>query len=152
VLGVVSVSRHRSFVMADIPGLIEGAAEGAGLGTRFLRHIQRTGLLLHLVDISELANPVEDVRTIAEELRKFNPALAERQRWLVLNKIDAMLPADAEKRCTEIVEALDWDGKVFRISALSGGGTHVMANAVMDRLEELEAVAAESETPDGSAG
>ena len=124
----------------------------AGLGTRFLRHIQRTGLLLHLVDISELASPVDDVRTIVEELRKFNPAPAERQRWLVLNKIDAMLPEDAERRCTEIVQELGWEGKVFRISALSGGGTHVLANAVMDRLEELEAAAAEPVTtpPDDS--
>ena len=152
VLGVVSVSRHRSFVMADIPGLIEGASEGAGLGIRFLRHIQRTGLLLHMVDISDLAKPVEDVHTIVEELRKFNPALAERQRWLVLNKIDAMTQEAAEKRCNEIVEQLGWEGRVFRISALSGGGTHVVANAVMDRLEELEALAAVTAEPEGSDG
>lgn len=152
VLGVVAVSRHRSFVMADIPGLIEGAAEGAGLGIRFLRHIQRTGLLLHLVDVSEMASPVEDVQTIVEELRKFNPELARRQRWLVLNKIDAMTQEEADKRCTEVVEQLGWEGKVFRISALAGAGTHVLANAVMDRLEELEALAeaeaAESGNPD----
>ncbi|MDH3589015.1 MAG: GTPase ObgE [Gammaproteobacteria bacterium] len=145
VLGVVSVSRHRSFVMADIPGLIEGAAEGAGLGIRFLRHIQRTGLLLHLVDISELGNPVEDVHTITGELQKFNPELAARERWLVLNKTDMMTHEDAEKRCSEILNDLGWDGRVFRISALSGGGTHVLANAVMDRLDELEADVAASE-------
>ncbi|MDH3647915.1 MAG: GTPase ObgE [Gammaproteobacteria bacterium] len=147
VLGVVAVSRHRSFVMADIPGLIDGAAEGAGLGTRFLRHIQRTGLLLHLVDISA-ENPAEDVRTIVAELRKFNPALAERQRWLVLNKTDAMSHEDVEQRCSELIGTLGWEGKAYRISALSGGGTHVLANAVMGRLQELETAAGEVEAPD----
>lgn len=138
VLGVVSVHRHRSFVMADIPGLIEGAAEGAGLGIRFLKHIQRTGLLLHLVDVATHGDPVDEVRTISEELEKFNPELAERERWLVLNKVD-LLPADElEQRCRSIAEALGWEAPVFRIAALSGLGTHVLANAVMERLEELE--------------
>ncbi|MBT8135979.1 MAG: GTPase ObgE [Gammaproteobacteria bacterium] len=139
VLGVVAVNRHRSFVMADIPGLIEGAAEGAGLGTRFLRHIQRTGLLLHLVDISAHTDPVDDVGTIAAELSKFNAELAQRERWLLLNKIDMFPQDEIDARCNDIVERLGWNGRVYRISALSGGGTHVLANAVMDRLDELEA-------------
>ncbi|NND60750.1 MAG: GTPase ObgE [Gammaproteobacteria bacterium] len=138
VLGVVSVHRHRSFVMADIPGLIEGAAEGAGLGIRFLRHIQRTGLLLHMVDVATHGDPIAEVQTISDELEKFNEELAERERWLVLNKIELVPPEELEQRCDEIVAGLGWTGPVYRIAALSGVGTHILANAVMERLEELE--------------
>jgi GTP-binding protein len=140
-LGVVSVGLHRSFVMADIPGLIEGAAEGAGLGIRFLKHLQRTRLLLHLIDIAPPdpeADPVEDARAIVRELKKFSADLAAKERWLVLNKLD-LLPADeAEARCADIVRRLRWKGPVFRISALARRGTEELCQAVMRRLEELE--------------
>jgi GTPase len=140
-LGVVSLAPHRSFVVADIPGLIEGAAEGAGLGIQFLRHIARTRLLLHLVDVAPLdasADPVQDVRTIAGELEKFSPELAQRERWLVLNKLDLLPPEERDARCRDIVERLGWEGPVFRISAVSGEGTRALAQRVMDYLERLE--------------
>jgi len=109
--------------VADIPGLIEGAAEGAGLGHQFLRHLGRTRLLLHLIDIAPLdeqADPVRDARAIAEELRKFDPALYRKPRWLVFNKID--LAPDAAKRIAAIVRALRWKGPWFQVSAISGEG------------------------------
>jgi GTP-binding protein len=138
-LGVVSVGAHRSFVMADIPGLIEGAAEGAGLGIRFLKHLQRTRLLLHLVDIAPLdpqADPVKDARAIVAELRKFSPELAKKDRWLVLNKIDLLDAAAAEERGREIVRRLRWKGPVHRISGATGQGTRELCQAVMTRLEQ----------------
>lgn len=150
-LGVVYVGEHKSFVMADIPGLIEGAAEGAGLGIRFLKHLQRTRLLLHLVDIAPLhpeADPVKDARAIAAELKKFSPELAGRERWLVLNKIDLLPPAEAEQACKAIVRRLRWKGPVFRISGVTRQGTQELCQAVMRRLEELaarEALAAAAE-------
>ncbi len=139
-LGVVSVGPARSFVMADIPGLIEGAAEGAGLGIRFLKHLQRTRVLLHLVDIAPPdpdSDPVKDARAIIAELKKFSADLATRERWLVLNKIDLLEPAAAEKRCREIVRRLRWKGPVFRVSGATGAGTRELCAAVMARLEEL---------------
>jgi GTP-binding protein len=139
-LGVVYVGTHQSFVMADIPGVIEGAAEGAGLGLRFLKHLQRTRLLLHLVDIAPpdpAADPVADVRSIAAELKKFSPELARRERWLVLNKIDLMQPAEADKRCKEIVRRLRWKGPVYRISGATRQGTQELCRDIMRRLEEL---------------
>jgi GTPase len=139
-LGVVYVAEHKSFVMADIPGLIEGAAEGAGLGIRFLKHLQRTRLLLHLVDIAPpdpAADPVRDARAIAAELRKFNPELADRERWLVLNKTDLLPPDEAERRCREIVRRLRWKGPQFRVSALARKGTRELVQALMRRLDEL---------------
>jgi GTP-binding protein len=149
-LGVVSVGIGRSFVMADIPGLIEGAAEGAGLGIRFLKHLQRTGILLHLVDIAPLdpnADPVKDARAIVGELKKFSPDLAEKERWLVLNKLD-LLPADeAEKRCKDIVRKLKWTGRVFYISGIARQGTQELCQAIMKRLEEKRS---ESEVRDAS--
>lgn len=137
-LGVVSVGEHRSFVMADIPGLIEGAAEGAGLGIRFLKHLQRTGVLLHLLDIAPLdpdADPVKAARAIVAELKKFSSDLAAKERWLVLNKIDLLAPDEVERRCTEIVRRLRWKGKTFRISAATGQGTKELTQAVMRHLE-----------------
>ena len=138
-LGVVAVGPLKSFVMADIPGLIEGAAEGAGLGIRFLKHLQRTRVLLHLVDIAPLdpdADPVEGARQIVGELKKFSPALAKKKRWLVLNKID-LLPADlCVARCDEIVRRLRYKGPVFRISGATGEGTAQLCQAVMRHLEE----------------
>ncbi len=138
-LGVVSVGLYRSFVMADIPGLIEGAAEGAGLGIRFLKHLQRTRILLHLVDIAPLdpdADPVAGARAIVGELKKFSTELAKKKRWLVLNKIDLLPPAECEKRCAEIVRKLRFKGPVFRISGATGEGTKDLCQAVMRHLEQ----------------
>jgi len=136
-LGVVSVERYKSFVIADIPGLIEGASEGAGLGIRFLKHLARTRLLLHLVDMAplDLTDPGDAAVTIVEELAKFSPALAERDRWLVLNKAD-QLPEEGHKaRVAEIVERLDWKGPVYVISALAREGTEKLTYDIMDYLE-----------------
>ena len=136
-LGVVRVEAHRSFVVADIPGLIEGAAEGAGLGVQFLKHLSRTGLLLHLVDVAPLdgSNPVEDVKAIAHELEKFSAELGGRERWLVMNKID-MVPEDERKAlCRDLVERLDWRGPVFEISALAKQGTRELVFAIMEVIE-----------------
>ncbi len=137
-LGVVRVAEHQSFVMADIPGLIEGAAEGAGLGVQFLKHLSRTGLLLHLVDVSPFdgSDPVEDVRAIARELEKFSVELGGRERWLVLNKIDLLDESEREERCRDIVQRLGWTGPVYRISAISGLGTDELVHAIMVRLEQ----------------
>jgi GTP-binding protein len=146
-LGVVYVGAHQSFVMADIPGVIEGAAEGAGLGIRFLKHLQRTRLLLHLVDIAPPdpeADPVKDARSIAAELKKFSPELAQRERWLVLNKIDLLPPAEAEKRCKEIVRRLRWKGPVHRVSGATRQGTQELCRDIMRRLEEMAGAGAES--------
>ena len=151
-LGVVDVGAHRSFVMADIPGLIAGAAEGAGLGIRFLRHLQRTRLLLHLVDIAPLdpeADPVRDARAIVRELRKFNPELAAKPRWLVLNKRDLLPAADAEKRARAIVRALRYRGPHFLISGATGEGTRPLIESVMASLEEHDRAAhAHASTPE----
>ncbi len=143
-LGVVRVGDLRSFVMADIPGLIEGAADGAGLGIQFLKHLQRTRVLLHLVDISPPdpdADPVKDVRAIAAELKKFSADLVKKDRWLVLNKIDLMPPDEADKVCKDIVRRLRWKGPVFRISGLSKQGTEALCQAVMVHIEEMAAAA-----------
>jgi GTP-binding protein len=146
-LGVVRVGTHRSFVMADIPGLIEGAAEGAGLGIQFLRHLQRTRVLLHLVDVvppDPEADPVADVRAIAAELKKFSADLAKKERWLILNKIDLLPAEDADKCCKDIVRRLRWKGPVFRISAIAKQGTEQLCQTVMTRIEELAKEAAEA--------
>ena len=137
-LGVVRVDYQRSFVVADIPGLIEGAAEGAGLGVRFLKHLARTRLLLHLVDVlppDDNADPAHDVQVIARELEKFSPELAARERWLVLNKIDLLPPDERERRCEDIVRALHWQGPVFRISALAADGTQLLVHKIMEHIE-----------------
>ncbi|HLY53762.1 MAG TPA: GTPase, partial [Steroidobacteraceae bacterium] len=137
-LGVVDVGEHRSFVMADIPGLIEGAAEGAGLGHRFLRHLERTRLLLHLVDIAPLdpaADPVRDARAIVSELRKFSRELAVKPRWLVLNKRDLLPDKEAEQRARSIVRRLRYRGPRFLISGATGAGTRELCEAVMKLLE-----------------
>jgi GTP-binding protein len=136
-LGVVSLQRHRSFVLADIPGLIEGAAEGAGLGIQFLKHLSRTSLLLHLVDMApwDDVTPAEAAKVIVRELKKFSPALADRERWLVLNKLD-MVPEDERKeRCQSVVDALDWKGPVFEIAAINKQGTQALAGEIMDFIE-----------------
>ena len=150
-LGVVSVEPGRSFVIADIPGLIEGAADGAGLGSLFLRHVQRTRLLLHLVDVAPmeyegqgLMSPAEQVRAIEHELRKYDPDMLEKPRWLVLNKADLMFEDEARAAAEAIVAELDWQGPWYLVSALGREGTWPIMLAVQaffDRLreEELEA-------------
>jgi len=141
-LGVVYCGEHRSFVMADIPGLIEGAAEGAGLGIRFLRHLQRTRVLLHIVDMlppDPDADPVRDARSIVAELKKFNKQLAAKPRWLVINKRDLLPDAEAEKLAADIARRLRYRGPRFLISAATGRGTRELAEAVMSFLEQQAA-------------
>ncbi|MHB8495379.1 MAG: Obg family GTPase CgtA [Casimicrobiaceae bacterium] len=137
-LGVVRTDEGRSFVVADIPGLIEGAAAGAGLGHQFLRHLQRTRLLLHLVDIAPLdpdANPVGDARAIVEELRKYDPALHDKPRWLVLNKLDLVPEAEREARTKAFVRKYRWKGRWFGISAIDGGGCRELTFAIQAWLD-----------------
>jgi len=131
-LGVVRVGAGESFVIADIPGLIEGAAEGAGLGHRFLKHLGRTGLLLHLVEARPLdgSDPVDQVRALERELARFDPELAARERWLVLTKIDQLPEAEREAACARIVEALDWQGPQFAISSVSRVGLEPLMQAI----------------------
>jgi GTPase len=142
-LGVVRVGPERSFVMADIPGLIEGAAEGAGLGIRFLKHLSRTHILLHMVDVAPLdpeAEPVKAVKALAAELKKFSKELAKRERWLVLNKIDLLPPEEREALAKKIVRGLRWKGPVFTVSAATGEGCRELAAKLMERLEALRQV------------
>jgi GTP-binding protein len=137
-LGVVRVDVHRSFVIADIPGLIEGAAEGAGLGHRFLRHLARTRLLFHLIDMAPLdpqVDPVRDARAVAAELRKYDERLHRKPRWLVFNKADLLPPADREPAAREIVRRLRWKGPWFIASALTGAGCREVCQAAMRHLE-----------------
>jgi GTP-binding protein len=137
-LGLIRIEDHRSFVMADIPGLIEGAAEGAGLGIRFLKHLSRTRLLLHIIDIAPLdqtIDPAEEAIKIVQELEKYNEKLALRDRWLVLNKIDLLLPEEREEKRQQILEKLNWEGKIFEISAISGEGCMLLCQHVMQHLE-----------------
>ena len=143
-LGVVSVGAHRSFVMADIPGLIEGAAQGAGLGIRFLKHLQRTRLLLHVLDVAPPdpeADPLADARAIVAELTQFSPELAAKPRWLVINKCDLLTEEEAERRAREIARRLPYRGPRFLISGASGRGTRALCEAVMRFLEEQDAAA-----------
>ncbi|MBV53042.1 MAG: GTPase ObgE [Coxiellaceae bacterium] len=130
-LGVVRLGHESSFVIADIPGLVEGASEGIGLGVRFLKHLSRTCLLLHLVDISPMADdPVEAVNTIINELVTHDAELGEKQRWLVLNKIDTIPQDEREAKCAEVVSALNWTGPIFMISGVSGEGCDTLCQAV----------------------
>ena len=141
-LGVVRADVNRSFVLADIPGLIEGAAEGAGLGHQFLRHLARTRLLLHLVDIAPLdsaVDPAAGARAIVSELRKYDEALYRKPRWLVLNKIDRIPAAERERAIRRFVRNFRWRGKSFIISALTGEGCRELVFAVMTYLEEQAA-------------
>ncbi|MDB5983858.1 MAG: obg [Pseudomonas sp.] len=137
-LGVVSVDRWKSFVVADIPGLIEGASDGAGLGIRFLKHLARTRLLLHLVDMAPLdeTSAPDAAEVIVNELIKFSPSLAERDRWLVLNKCDQILDEEHDARVKEIVDRLEWEGPVYVISAISKVGTEQLSRDIMRYLEE----------------
>ncbi|EGH44099.1 MULTISPECIES: Obg family GTPase CgtA [Pseudomonas syringae group] len=137
-LGVVSVDRWKSFVVADIPGLIEGASDGAGLGIRFLKHLARTRLLLHLVDMAPLdeSSAPDAAEVIVNELERFSPSLAERDRWLVLNKCDQILEEEQEARKQEIVDRLEWTGPVYVISAIAKEGTEQLTRDIMRYLEE----------------
>jgi GTP-binding protein len=147
-LGVVRVDENRSFVVADIPGLIEGAAEGAGLGHRFLRHLQRTRLLLHMVDIAPLdpeVDPIADARAIVKELKRYDEALHAKPRWLVLNKLD-LLPAKEREACiARLVKALRWKGPVFGVAAIKGEGCRALVYALAEWLEQHPAEPASAE-------
>lgn len=137
-LGVVSLEPGKSFVIADIPGLIEGAAEGAGLGIQFLKHLQRTHLLLHLVDIDPMegADPVEQVHALTRELEAFDPELAERERWLVLTKTDQVEPSALDKKISDIIDRLQWSGPWFAISAVAREGLNDLSWAIMQHIDE----------------
>ncbi|MGK7295881.1 MAG: Obg family GTPase CgtA [Candidatus Wenzhouxiangella sp. M2_3B_020] len=136
-LGVVSTEPGRSFVIADIPGLIEGASEGAGLGHRFLKHLQRTGLLLHLVEIQPVdgTDPVEQVRMLERELDRFDASLAAKPRWLVVTKIDQLPSPEREGRVLELVAELEWTAPWFAISSVTGDGLNRLKGAVAQELE-----------------
>ncbi|MDB5794558.1 MAG: obgE [Noviherbaspirillum sp.] len=138
-LGVVRVSHEKSFVIADIPGLIEGAAEGAGLGHQFLRHLQRTGLLLHIVDLApfeDTVDPVKEAKAIVKELKKYDEALFEKPRWLVLNKLDVVPEEERKKRVKDFIKRFGWKGPVFEISALTRDGCEELVTAIYDYLAE----------------
>jgi GTPase len=158
-LGVVRVDDERSFVVADVPGLIEGAADGAGLGIRFLKHLQRTRILLHLVDIAPIdpdANPVRDAKAIVGELLKHDPALADKPRWLVLNKLDLIPEEDREAAIKNFLKAYKkatkYDGPVFPIAAISGEGTKPLIYAIQAALDQMARpeIDDESETAGGA--
>lgn len=136
-LGVVQTQKYRSFVIADVPGLVEGAAEGAGLGIRFLKHLTRTRLLLHLVDMlpPDSSDPADNINVIENELDRFSPTLWGRERWLVLNKIDLLPDDEQEQRCQDVVEKLQWEGPVYQVSASGAKGTEQLCLDIMEHLE-----------------
>jgi GTP-binding protein len=147
-LGLVRVDQNRSFVMADIPGLIEGAAEGAGLGHRFLKHLARTRLLLHVVDIAPLdenADPVREAKAIVKELKKYDESLYRKPRWLVLNKTDLLNEQDPDKVSKKFLRELRWKDKSFLISAVTGEGCRELTYAIMEYLEQESAGANEED-------
>ena len=140
-LGVVRVAPEQSFVVADIPGLIEGAAEGAGLGHQFLRHLQRTQLLFHVVDLAPFedgVDPVDQVRIIARELRKFDASLMNKERWLILNKIDMVPDGELESRVKSMLRRLRWKGQVFAVSALARTGLEPLIRAAFERIAVMK--------------
>src|SRR5687767_8383148 len=144
-LGVVRVAPEKSFVVADVPGLIEGASEGAGLGHQFLRHLQRTRLLLHVVDIApfdEGVDPVAQARAIVAELKKYDPTLHAKPRWLVLNKIDMVPAEERERRVKDFVRRLRWKGPVFAISALAREGLPPLLHAIWEHVASFQRPAA----------
>jgi GTP-binding protein len=159
-LGVVRIDVERSFVIADIPGLIEGAAEGSGLGVQFLKHLQRTRLLLHLVDLAPLAldvDPVQQIRQLEDEMRKFDPGLMEKPRWLVFSKADLLPAGEAEQRAEAVIAEISWDAPWAVISSVAHSGTEELMQRVSDELDLLEdearvaeSVAASAEAAEGS--
>ncbi len=146
-LGVVSVSRFHSFVIADLPGLIEGAAEGAGLGIRFLKHVSRTKLLFHVLDVLPLddSDPVQNFHAISHELANYSDELIHKERWLVLNKIDLLPPDEVNAHCEKIVNQLDWKGRVFKVSGLTKEGLTELSQQAMNYLSESEVDQKENE-------
>lgn len=145
-LGVVRVEHSRSFVIADIPGLIEGASEGAGLGIRFLKHLIRTRLLLHIVDMAPYdgTSPADNAQAIINELESFSPELAKRERWLVLNKLDLLPEEEREEKCQQLIDQLGWQGKVFKIAAINKEGTWPVCIQIMEYLEQRQQAMAEN--------
>lgn len=137
-LGVVRVDDLQSFVVADIPGLIEGASEGLGLGHRFLKHLSRTAVLWHVIDISEQDEAVliHNIQTIESELKQYDPELLEKPRWLVFNKIDVMPKESVSHRVAQIIEKIEWKGPVFAVSAITATGTQVLCQSMMNYLNE----------------
>ncbi len=142
-LGVVSVGTHRSFVIADIPGLIEGAADGVGLGIQFLKHLQRTRLLLHIIDVlpeDSADSPVESAQKILKELQRYDESLYQKPRWLVLNKTDLLAEEEVQVICAEITRGLEWNGPVYSISAINGDGVEALCRDIMLLLETDESI------------
>ncbi len=138
-LGVVRIDDLRSFVIADIPGVIEGASSGAGLGLQFLKHLMRTRLLLHVIDIEPYESghsPVLAAKKIIHELEQWCSELAAKPRWLVLNKVDRVLAEELDNQCQAIVDGLAWTGPVFKIAAIDGTGTQALMFAIMNFLEQ----------------
>jgi GTP-binding protein len=137
-LGMVRVSHEKSFVIADIPGLIEGAAEGAGLGIQFLRHLQRTRLLLHIVDLAPFDNvdPVKEAKAIVKELQKYDESLYDKPRWLVLNKLDMVPEAERKKRVKDFIKKFGWKGPAYEISALTREGCEELVQDIYNYLAE----------------
>lgn len=137
-LGVVGMSGDKSFVVADIPGLIEGASEGAGLGIRFLKHLTRTRLLLHLVDMMPYdgSTAADNAQVIEQELEKFSTTMAAGDRWLVLNKVDLLPEDEVDQQCKAVVDHLNWQGPVFRMSGLASQGTKQLCAAIMDYIDD----------------
>ena len=144
-LGVVKVDSYRSFVVADIPGLIEGASDGAGLGIRFLKHLTRNRILLHIVDIAPLdeSDPAEAAASIVRELERFSPTLASRPRWLILNKVDLLSPEELSVRRAAVLKTINWTGPVYEIAAISKDGTSALSGDLMTCIEERKAIEAE---------
>jgi len=150
-LGVVRVGPEQSFVVADVPGLIEGAAEGAGLGHQFLRHLQRTRLLVHLVDLApfdESVDPVAQAKAIVAELKKYDQALYDKPRWLVLNKVDMIDPDEREARVKDFVKRFKYKGPVFQISALTHEGCEQLAKSVFQHVHALQVAEQPAAQPD----
>lgn len=154
-LGVVSIEPHRSFVMADIPGLIEGAADGHGLGVRFLKHLSRTRLLLHLIDVLPIdqSDPAEQAGAIVNELRKHSEVLYNKERWVVLNKSDLIPSDEIDSHCQKIIDEMNWSGPVYTVSAVTGDGAQTLVADIMKHIErrrEEEAEAASKAIADTS--
>jgi GTP-binding protein len=149
-LGVVRLDSQRSFVIADIPGLIEGAADGAGLGTQFLKHLERCRILLHIIDVlpADGSDPLENAKTIISELEQHSPELAGKPRWIVFNKLDLLLEDEVQEVMDRVLEGLAWEGNVQSISAFTKTGTEKLCYNVMDFIEALPKVT-EEEIIDG---
>ena len=149
-LGVVRMAADKSFVVADIPGLIEGASEGAGLGHRFLRHLARTRILLHIIDIAPVdeTDPVHNARAIVGELEKYSPELAAKPRWLLLNKLDLLPEDEAQARCEQIVRELEWTGPVYTIAAINKSGTEAVCWDIMEFIESMPKEALPEDKPE----